>query len=167
MASSASSSQSNTRALPLWCIISGATALRLTTQPSGARLPLSTAMPPVLLYGSDTGRMTSVSLISQPAIFSPTVLPVQVGRPVSTRPSFESSCMTAYTPPASFNCSMKWSPAGAKWQRFGVFAEISFAELKSSSMPHSCAIAGGAACCSCCSRAPYRRSGRSGTPFAS
>ena len=78
MAAIASSSQSKTRAGPECWSISGATAERFTTQESGARLPRSTAMPPVLLYGFSTGRMTSGFLFTLFAIFSPTVLPVQV-----------------------------------------------------------------------------------------
>ena len=43
----AASSESNTRAGPVCCIIAGATAALLTTAPSGARLPNRIASPPV------------------------------------------------------------------------------------------------------------------------
>ena len=57
MAAMASSSLSNTRAGPVWVSISGATALRFTTQPWGARLPQRICSPPVGEEGSSMGRM--------------------------------------------------------------------------------------------------------------
>ena len=106
MARMASSSQSNTRAGPVWTSISCATADCLTTQPSGARLPLSTAMPPVGEKGFSRGRMTSGFRFSTPARFSATLLPVQVRHVVSSSPARVSSAMTAYTPPARSRSSM-------------------------------------------------------------
>ena len=47
MAATAAASLSNTCAGPLWRSISSATAPSLTTAPAGARLPNSTARPPV------------------------------------------------------------------------------------------------------------------------
>ena len=58
-ASVASSSHSNTLAGPSCTSISGTTAERFTTLPSGARLPFRTARPPVSLYGLSIGRITS------------------------------------------------------------------------------------------------------------
>ena len=63
IAAIASSSQSNTLAGPSCTSISSTTAERLTTEPSGARLPERTARPPVLLYGLSTGLITSSSLL--------------------------------------------------------------------------------------------------------
>ena len=63
ISSIASSSDSKTLAGPSCTIISSTTAERLTTLPSGARFPLSTASPPVLLYGLLTGLITSSSLL--------------------------------------------------------------------------------------------------------
>ena len=45
---------------------------------SGARLPLSTASPPVWLYGLSIGLITSGFKFTQSLMFSPTVLPVTV-----------------------------------------------------------------------------------------
>ena len=59
-------------------VISGTTAERFTTLPSGARLPFNTASPPVGVYGLSIGRITSGSLFTTPSIFSPTVFPVTV-----------------------------------------------------------------------------------------
>ncbi len=42
----AASSPSKTRAVPVNCIMAGLTAPCLTTAPSGASVPFSTAMPP-------------------------------------------------------------------------------------------------------------------------
>ena len=84
-----------------------------------------TAMPPVLLYGSSAGRMAFVSRFCAPAMFSPTVLPVTVGRLVSSRPSPASCAMTAGTPPAAYRSSICVGPAGARWQKLGTFALIS------------------------------------------
>ena len=55
-----------------------AVAERFTTLPSGARLPRSTASPPVVLYGLSIGRITSGFRFTQSLIFSPTVFPVTV-----------------------------------------------------------------------------------------
>ena len=63
-------------------------------------------MPPSFENGSETGRMTSASRISRPSMFSPTVLPVTVGRFVWSRPARASSFMTAGMPPASSSSSM-------------------------------------------------------------
>ena len=106
MALWASSSLSKTRAGPSWTSILGATAERLTTDPSGARLPRSTAMPPVGEKGSSMGRMTELSLTRAPAMFSPTVLPVTVMHSRLMRPALSSSAMTAGTPPAPSRSSM-------------------------------------------------------------
>ena len=95
MAVMASSSQSKTRAGPLCFNISGATALRFTTQDSGAMLPFRIAIPPVAEYGSSTGRMTSGSRFLAYSMFSPTVFPVAVRQPRLMRFFFESSFMTA------------------------------------------------------------------------
>ena len=64
MASAAAASPSNTRALPENCIILGLTAACLMTDPSGAMLPFSTAIPPCWWNGLSRGLMTSASLIS-------------------------------------------------------------------------------------------------------
>ena len=61
IASYAASSPSNTRAGPLWRIISGSTALCLTTEPSGAMFPYRIASPPSLWTGLSSGLMTSSS----------------------------------------------------------------------------------------------------------
>ena len=60
---------------PSWTIISSTTAERFTTPPSGARLPLRTASPPVWLYGLSIGLITSGFKFTQSLMFSPTVLP--------------------------------------------------------------------------------------------
>ena len=86
--------------------------------------------------------MTSSFLFSAEDKFSPNVLPVQVITDVSSKLSFVNSFKTAYTPPASFKSSMYVGPAGARWQRLGVFSLISFAISKLNSTPHSLAIAG-------------------------
>ena len=64
IASNASSSALKTRAGPECFSMAGATALRFTTAPSGARLPRRTARPPVADQGSSTGRITAVFLFS-------------------------------------------------------------------------------------------------------
>ena len=69
-------------------------------------------------------------------------MPVQVGRPVSSRPAFSSSFITAQTPPARSRSSIKVSPAGARWQRFGVLSLMSLTMCRSSATPASCAMAG-------------------------
>ena len=114
IAAIASSSHSNTRAGPSCTIISSTTAERFTTLPSGARFPLSTARPPVLLYGFSTVLMTSVFLLTASLMFSPSVLPVTVMQSVCKRPMSASSFMTAWTPPASFRSSIYVGPAGAR-----------------------------------------------------
>ena len=55
-----SSMLSNTTALPLCFRSFGVAADGLSTQPSGARLPFSTAMPPSGLNGLAIGVITSV-----------------------------------------------------------------------------------------------------------
>ena len=95
MAAIASSSLLNTFAGPLCTSISLATALRFTTQRSGARLPLRTAMPPVSLYGWSMGRMMSVFLLIHPLMFSAMVLPVTVITSVWSRFFLVSSFSTA------------------------------------------------------------------------
>ena len=109
----------------------------MTTEPSGARLPESTARPPVLEYGLSTVLMTSVLRLTASAIFSPIVFPVTVIQSLLSSPSSSSSLITAYTPPASLRSSIYVGPAGARWQRFGVFSLISFANLISKSNPTS------------------------------
>ncbi len=105
-------------------------------------MPLSTASPPVALYGRSKGRITSGFLLTHPLIFSATVFPVTVMQSKCKSPSLASSFITAYTPPASFRSSIYVGPAGAKWQRLGVFSLISFANPISKSNPISWAIAG-------------------------
>ena len=100
IAAVASSSQSNTLAVPVLTIISGATAERLTTQPSTARFPLRTAIPPVAEYGFSIGRMISGFLLTTFSKFSAMVLPVTVISDVSKRFFLVSSFITAGTPPA-------------------------------------------------------------------
>ena len=87
-------------------VISGTTAERLTTAVSGARFPFRIAIPPVWLYGLSIGRITSGFLLTQPLIFSPTVLPVTVMQSRFKRFFLDSSFITAYTPPASFRSSI-------------------------------------------------------------
>ena len=106
MAAIASSSQSNTLAGPVCTIISGTTAERFTTQPSGARFPLRTASPPFFIYGLSIGRMTSGFLFTAFFMLSPMVFPVTVMQSRFNRPASPSSFMTAYTPPASFRSSI-------------------------------------------------------------
>ena len=86
--------------------------------------------------------MTSGSRFSAPAMFSPTLFPLTVIRPVCSKPMPASSFITAATPPASLSSSMKWLPAGARWHRLGVFSLISLNRFKSSLYPASCAMAG-------------------------
>ena len=50
---------SNTTALPLCCSSFGVAADGFSTQPSGARLPFSTAMPPCGLNGFSIGVITA------------------------------------------------------------------------------------------------------------
>ena len=88
------------------------------------------------------GRMISGSRFFAPSRFSAIVLPVQVITEVSSRPFFVSSFITAYTPPARSRSSMKVSPAGARWHRFGVWAEMALAASRSISTPASWAMAG-------------------------
>ena len=95
IAAIASSSHSNTLAGPSCTIIESATAERLTTEPSGARFPLRTARPPVLLYGLSNGLITSGFLFTQPLIFSPTVFPVTVIQSSCNKPSSLNSFITA------------------------------------------------------------------------
>ena len=78
IASVASSSLSKILAGPSCTSISAQTAERFTTLPSGARFPLSTARPPVSLYGLSIGRITSGFLLTHPSMFSPSVFPVTV-----------------------------------------------------------------------------------------
>ena len=142
MASVASSSLSKILAGPSCTSISSHTAERFTTLPSGARFPFRTASPPVSLYGSSMGRMTSGFRFSHPLIFSPTVLPVTVMQSRLSRFFLLSSFITAYTPPASLRSSIYVWPAGARWHRFGVFSLIPLAKSISKSMPISWAMAG-------------------------
>ena len=102
----ASSSQSNTLAGPLCCNISGTTADLLTTDPSGARLPLRTASPPVFVYGLSIGLITSGFLLTLFFTASPSVRPVTVIVSPLISPASRSSLITAYTPPASFKSSI-------------------------------------------------------------
>ena len=85
--------------------------------------------------------MISGSRFSAWAMFSPRVLPVTVGTSVSRYPASASSRITALTPPAS-SSSMKCSPAGARWQRLGVFSLISLKSFRSRGIPASWAMAG-------------------------
>ncbi len=87
IAAIASSSQSNTLAGPSCTIIESATAERFTTDPSGARFPLRTASPPVLLYGLSSGLITSGFLLTHPLMFSPMVSPVTVIQSSFNNPS--------------------------------------------------------------------------------
>ena len=95
IASIASSSLSNTLAGPSCLSISGATALLFTTHVSGARFPLSTAIPPFGIYGSSISLIISWFLFIHPLMFSPTVFPVQVIQSVLIRFFFASSPSTA------------------------------------------------------------------------
>ena len=79
--------------------------------------------------------------IFAPRMFSPSVLPVTVGTSRSSRFFFASSACTAGMPPASYRSGMWVGPAGARWQRFGVLAEISLKSFRSIGQPASCAIA--------------------------
>ncbi len=142
MAFIASSSESNTLAGPLWTNISSATAERLTTAPSLAILPRSTAIPPVGLYGSSMLLITVRSVASASLIFSHTVFPVTVMRSRCSRPFFDSSFMTACTPPAIQRSCTWWGPAGASLQRLGTLALISLIMSRLIFMPASLAIAG-------------------------
>ena len=100
MSEVASSSLSNTRAVPSWRSIRRATADCFTTHPEAARFPNSTASPPCLWYGLSRGRMTLLSLIRLSSMFSLTGLPVTVRQSVRINPLRESSFITALTPPA-------------------------------------------------------------------
>jgi len=71
-----SSMDSNTTAFPLCCINRGVAAEGLSTAPLGAKLPLSTTIPPWSLKGALSGVITSLFQQSTPSRFSPTVLPV-------------------------------------------------------------------------------------------
>ena len=73
---------------------------------------------------------------------SPIVFPDTVIQSVLRSPISASSFITAYTPPASLRSSIYVGPAGARWQRLGVFSLIGLANLISKSKPISCAIAG-------------------------
>ena len=114
----------------------------MTTDPSGARFPERTARPPVLLYALSTVLMTSGLRLYAVAMHSPIVFPETVMQSVLRSPISASSFITAYTPPASLRSSMYVGPAGARWQRLGVFSLIGLANLISKSNPISCAIAG-------------------------
>ena len=114
IAAIASSSDSKTLAGPSCLSISGTTADLLTTEPSGARLPLSTARPPVFEYALSTVLITSGSLLTAFATASPIVLPVTVMQSPFISPISRSSLITAYTPPASFRSSIYVGPAGAR-----------------------------------------------------
>ena len=71
IASTASSSLSNTLAGPECTSISLSTAPSFTTLPSIARFPLSTAIPPVSYAGLSHGFITSSSFINAPFASSP------------------------------------------------------------------------------------------------
>ena len=82
-----SSSDSKTLAGPLWRNILSSTAPFFTTAPSGARLPLRTAMPPSDLYGSSRGLMTERSTTPRPATASRRVPPATEGTSRSQSPA--------------------------------------------------------------------------------
>src|SRR5437763_1537371 len=85
------------RAGPQCRIIEGVTAPTFTTAPSGARLPKRIASPPRSLCGLSRGLITSGSLFSAPAIFSPSVLSVTVGRSRLSTAGFASEFCAFFT----------------------------------------------------------------------
>ena len=97
MASAASFSPSKTLAVPVNCIILGLTAACLMTEPSGAMLPLRTAIPPCWWKGLSSGLRTSSSLTLAASAIWYTVVPFPVG--VSARLSLR-TFRIAGTPPA-------------------------------------------------------------------
>ena len=122
IAATASASLSNTRAGPRCRSISSATAPSLTTAPAGARLPKSTARPPVACHGSSIGRMTVSSRTRAFATASPTVPPATLSAEPSMRPAAMRRFMTAWMPPAWYRSSMWCVPAGAILQMCGTLA---------------------------------------------
>ena len=137
IAATASASLSNTRAGPECTSISSATAPSLTTAPAGARLPKSTARPPVACHGSSTGRMTESSRTRAFATASPTVPPATLSADPSMRPAAMRRFMTAWIPPAWYRSSMWCVPAGAILQMCGTLAATSLMRRRSKSRPAS------------------------------
>lgn len=86
IALTASSSLSKHLAVPVNVSISLRTALRLTTAPFSAMLPLRKARPPVGDSGSSTVCMMEGSSISDSAYSSASVLPLTVRTPPLIRP---------------------------------------------------------------------------------
>ena len=104
-------------------------------------MPQRICSPPVGLYGSSMGRMALVSRIWAPWMFSPRVLPLTVGTSRSSSPALASSACTAGMPPAAYRSGMWVGPAGARWHRLGVLAEISLKTFRSMGQPASWAMA--------------------------
>ena len=111
--------------------MSSGTPAVFTTAPSGARLPNSTARPPVRLKGRFTVRMTSRSGL--PASLSRSdSLPVTVGVLVSSRPLILfTSLRIAGIPPERWTSSMCTSGReGLTLHTQGVLAEILFSRAR-------------------------------------
>ena len=118
-----SAGDSNTTARPVCTSSRGSAAVGLITQPSGARLPRSTKVPPAAETGSPRGRITRSSSTSAPAMLSPSERPVTVSASVWSRSRSRSS--TAGRPPASCRSSARYSPDGRMLAITGVRREIS------------------------------------------
>jgi len=88
----------NTTARPVCFSSRGSIAAGLITAPSGARLPRSTARPSRSTSGLSRRRITSSLNTAAPAMFSPSVQPLTVGAPVSSRSV--SCASSARRPPA-------------------------------------------------------------------
>ena len=100
-----SSTEAKTTARPVWLNSAGEAAECLMTAPPGARLPRSTAMPPVGFTGLAALRMMLwFGTSSAASATSPMVRPSMVG---AERSRWSPSSFISFgTPPAQWKCSM-------------------------------------------------------------
>ena len=137
IASTASSSLLKTFAGPECTNISGSTAPSLTTEPSGAKLPFNTAIPPVVYTGSLQGWITSSSRTFIVFAIVPwstklTDFALSCKCPCSCK-----RCITAYTPPAACKSSMKYLPDGDNFANCGVSPAMRLKSSKVKDTPAS------------------------------
>src|SRR5437764_819148 len=104
------------------------------------RLPLSTRNPASGSRASPKVRMTSRSVASR--LFSPSVRPLTVGTSARRSPCRASSCTTAGTPPARWNSSPRYFPAGWRPTSSGTCRPSRSQAASGTSIPVWRAIAG-------------------------
>src|SRR3989449_134201 len=135
-----SSSEAKTRAGPRWRRRSWPTSF--TIAPSVARLPRSTASPPVSFSGRSTGPTTSWPGVAvAAAAISASVRPSTFTADPSASPASTSSRATRATPPARWRSVATKRPPGLRSATTGVRVAISSKSSSSSGMSSSRAIA--------------------------